>query len=162
MREETYRARWRSSTLRGAEVIFAVSFLPRLPADRCVPFLLRARSCHPCNRDPLLPQPPACRRPGAPLPPSVIGNPIKRNLSNPPTQTTSISLETAPSTTNHAFTQTALIPRGLFFKIVTSLLFGTPHLPRAHPCELTARIFAESCIYISQVVCGALFVAERI
>lgn len=83
----------------------------------------------PCNRDPLLLVPPTLSLPHCPL---VIGNPINRNLSNPPTQTTSISLETAPSTTNHAFTQTALIPRVLFFKIVTSLLFGG--------LRLTARI----------------------
>jgi len=78
-------------------------------------------------------------------PPLVIGNPINRNLSNPPTQTTSISLETAPSTTNHAFTQTSLIPRGLFFKIVTSLLFKklwlTAHISRIYSAvDIFARL----------------------
>jgi len=107
-----------SSTLRGAEVISAVSFLCRPP--RRAPFLPRIGSCR--RAIVTLSSLPHQRYPS----PSVIGNPINRNLSNPPTQTTSISLETAPPTTNHAFTQTALIPRGLFFKIVTSLLFGRP------------------------------------
>lgn len=109
-------------------MIFTVSFLPRSPA---CPFSLTCPFL-PCNRDPLLLAPPTCS-------PLVIGNPINRNLSNPPTQTTSISLETAPSTTNHAFTQTALIPRGLFFKIVTSLVFDKTPTDRAYPPGISSR-----------------------
>lgn len=95
-------------------------------------FVVSLFSCVPVPAVQSWPSPPCPTN----APPLVIGNPINRNLSNPPTQTTSISLETASSTTNHAFTQTSLIPRGLFFKIVTLLLFGklwlTAHIYRIY------------------------------
>lgn len=74
-----------------------------------------------CAAQPPLPSPslPLLRATSNSLPPA-IGDPMNRNLSNSPSQPTSISLKTAPSTAstaNHAFTRTGLIPRALFFGI---------------------------------------------
>lgn len=97
-----------SSALRGAEVIPP----PPQPPPSCHPVL-------PClSRLHLAPQTSNEYHP--PPPPTAIGDPMNRNLSNSPSRSPRVSRwrdrsPSTPTAANRAFTRTGLIPRALFF-----------------------------------------------